>query len=218
MTLPAMPFVSRKSLVSFGALVVLASVIAVGFLWSGLYDVGADDPHLAPVHAALQTLRERSIAARADDLEVPDLSDLALIRQGAGNYAAMCTGCHLAPGESPTELSRGLYPSPPEFARGGLATPARQFWVIKHGIKASGMPAWGKSMDDRAIWGLVAFVQRLPRLDAAAYHALVESSEGHSHAAGVADGMTTEPHHDHAPLSVAGNALRLRATPLEAQR
>ena len=211
-----MPFVSRKSLVSFALLLALSSAIAIGFLWSGLYDVGADDPHLAPVHAALQTLRERSIAARADSLAVPDLSDVALIRQGAGNYEAMCTGCHLAPGESATELSRGLYPSPPEFARGGLATPARQFWVIKHGIKASGMPAWGKSMDDHAIWGLVAFVQRLPRLDAAAYHELVESSEGHSHGPGEAGGMTmAEHHHDHAHMHEEAPAPAQAAEPAE---
>lgn len=202
-----MPFVSRKSLLSFTLLIVLAALLAVGFLWSGLYDIGADDPHLAPVHAALQTLRERSVAVRVRDLKVPDLSDAALIRQGAGNYAAMCTGCHLTPGGSATELSRGLYPSPPQFVRGQLSAPARQFWTIKHGIKASGMPAWGKSMDDHAIWGLVAFVQRMPALDAAAYQALVESSEGHSHGPGVAGGMTMAEghHHDHAHMEAAAS-------------
>ena len=192
-----MAFVSRNSLLSLALLIVVAALIAVGFLWSGLYDVGADDPHLAPVHAALQTLRERSIGARTGELKVPNLADEALVRQGAGNYAAMCTGCHLAPGEAATELSRGLYPSPPELARGGLSTPARQFWVIKHGIKASGMPAWGKSMDDQAIWGLVAFVQRLPKLDATAYQELVESSGGHSHGPGEMGGMPMEGEHAH---------------------
>lgn len=195
-----MPIISRKSLLSITLLFALTALLAVGFLWSGLYDVGADDPHLAPVHAALQTLRERSIGARVGDLRAPDLADAALIRQGAGNYAAMCTGCHLAPGESATELSRGLYPSPPEFAKGKLSTPTRQFWVIKHGIKASGMPSWGKSMDDHAIWGLVAFVQRLPTLDAAAYHELVESSEGHSHGPGASGSMPMADGHDHAHM------------------
>jgi len=197
-----MPFVSRNSLLSIIVLFALTALLAMGFLWSGLYDIGADDPHLAPVHAALQTLRERSIAVRIGDIRAPDLADTALIRQGAGNYAAMCTGCHLAPGESATELSRGLYPSPPEFAKGKLSMPTRQFWVIKHGIKASGMPAWGKSMDDHAIWGLVAFVQRLPKLDARGYHELVESSEGHSHGPGESGSMpmADDHHHDHAHM------------------
>jgi mono/diheme cytochrome c family protein len=189
-----MPFVSRKSLLSFLLLFAIAAILAVGFLWSGLYDVGADDPHLPPVHAALETLRERSIAVRSRQLAVPALSDRAMIRQGAGNYEAMCSACHLAPGVAATELSRGLYPSPPALARGRLASPAGQFWVIKHGIKASAMPSWGKSMDDQAIWGLVAFLQRLPSLDAAQYHAVVESSEGHSHG----PGATSEAHsHQH---------------------
>lgn len=43
------------------------------------------------------------------------------------------------------------------------------------------MPAWGRSMDDQAIWSLVAFLQRLPQLTPEAYQAAVEQSEGHSH-------------------------------------
>ena len=61
--------------------------------------------------------------------------------------------------------------------------------MIKHGIKATGMPAWGKSMEDEYIWGLVAFVQQLPKLDTEAYQALVASSGGHSHGGG-----ETAPH------------------------
>jgi mono/diheme cytochrome c family protein len=198
-----MPFVSRRSLLSFVVLLAVAGALAAGFLWSGLYDVGADDPHLPPVHAALETLRERSIAVRTRNVVVPDLSDATLIRQGAGNYEAMCSGCHLAPGLAPTELSRGLYPAPPAFARGALAAPARQFWVIKHGIKASAMPAWGKSMDEKSIWGLVAFVQRLPSLTAAQYHELVESSGGHSHGPGMEEGH--EHHHEHSNEGEAGD-------------
>jgi mono/diheme cytochrome c family protein len=198
-----MPFVSRKSLASIVLLLAGAAVVAVAFLWSGLYDVGADDPHLPPVRAALETLRERSITVRARALVVPILSDPAMIRRGAGNYEAMCTGCHLKPGVAATELSRGLYPAPPVLARAAGASPARQFWVIKHGIKASAMPAWGKSMDDESVWSLVAFLQRLPALDASQYYALVESSEGHAHGPGLAG--TRVHHHEHSHLDEAGH-------------
>jgi mono/diheme cytochrome c family protein len=156
-------------------------VAIAGFVWSGVYDIGADAAHTRPVYAGLQALRERSIDTRAAKLQVPaDLADPARIRQGAGNYDAMCTGCHLAPGAEETELSRGLYPKPPKLSR-QTVDPARAFWVIKHGIKASGMPAWGKSMEDEYIWGMVAFLQELPKLDATRYRALVASSGGHSH-------------------------------------
>lgn len=56
--------------------------------------------------------------------------------------------------------------------------------MIKHGIKATGMPAWGKSMGDEHIWGMVAFLQQLPELDADDYRQLVASSDGHQHGGG----------------------------------
>jgi mono/diheme cytochrome c family protein len=187
-----MSFVTRKLLFGLGLLSVAGVVIAGVFVWLGIYNVGADDAHTKPVYAVLQTLRERSISQRAKSLSVPNLSDPGLILQGAGNYDAMCSGCHLAPGMTETELSRGLYPSPPVFAEAQLNDPAHDFWVIKHGIKASGMPAWGKSMEDDHIWGMVAFLQQLPKLDAARYRTLVASSGGHSHGGD----ETGEHHHD----------------------
>jgi mono/diheme cytochrome c family protein len=193
-----MPFVTRKSLLVAGVLSGLAVAVLAGFVWSGIYNIGADDQHTRPVYAVLAALRERSIEARTGDLVVPDLTDPALIRQGAGNYDAMCAGCHLAPGQEATELSRGLYPAPPALATAEAGDPAHRFWVIKHGIKASGMPAWGRSMDDRYLWGMVAFIQQLPTLDAAGYRALVASSAGHSHGGGDAAAHHDLPH-EHAP-------------------
>lgn len=184
-----MPFVTRSALLTLSALSGIAVLATAGFVWSGVYNIGADDPHTRPVHVLMETMRERSIDARASKLQVPDLKDPARIRQGAGNYNAMCMGCHLAPGMQATELSRGLYPAPPNLTRDTVDA-AKAFWVIKHGIKASGMPAWGKSMQDEYIWNMAAFLQRLPRLDAAQYQALVESSGGHDHGGG-----ETKPHH-----------------------
>ena len=183
-----MPFVTRNTLVTLVLLAGIALLAVAGFVWSGVYNVGADDHHTRPVYAVMEALRERSIQARASDLQVPALNDPARITQGAGNYDAMCTGCHLKPGVTETELSKGLYPAPPDLTKQAVDA-AEAFWVIKHGIKASGMPAWGKSMEDEYIWNMVAFVQELPKLDAARYQALVASSGGHSHGGG-----ETKPH------------------------
>ena len=165
-----------------------AAAAFAAFIWSGLYDFSADDPHTAPVTFLLGSLRDRSIAARADKLQAPDLSDAARIVQGAGNYDAMCAGCHLAPGVAETELSKGLYPRPPNLSKEKVAA-AEAFWVIKHGIKASGMPAWGKSMSDEYVWNLAAFLQELPTLDEKKYRERVAQSSGHSHGGG-----ETRPH------------------------
>jgi len=187
-----MPSVTRHSLTTVAVLAVAALVVIGAFIWSGIYNIGADDTHTRPVHSVLQALRERSIAVRADQLQPPpDLLAEARIRQGAGNYDAMCMGCHLAPGMADTELSKGLYPAPPNLTT-ETVNAAEAFWVIKHGIKASGMPAWGKSMDDEYIWNMAAFLQRLPELSAGQYETLVASSGGHDHGGG-----ETQPHgHD----------------------
>ncbi|MEZ5463004.1 cytochrome c [Dokdonella sp.] len=164
-------------------LLILVALGAGIFIWSGVYNIGADDPHMRATHMLLETLRERSIESRASKLTVPDLSDPAKALQGAGNYNAMCVGCHLAPGMVESELSKGLYPAPPNLSKYPVEL-AQAFWVIKHGIKASGMPAWGKSMEDAYIWNMAAFLQKLPTLDANQYQAMVASSGGHSHGGG----------------------------------
>ena len=171
-----------KTLVAAG---VVGSAALVGGAYLGLVNVGADDPHFPAVYAFLTMARDRSIEVRSKDIEVPNLNDDALIKAGAGNYNSMCIGCHLAPGVAETELSQSLYPAAPNLTKVGIdGNPAAAFWVIKHGIKATGMPAWGKSMGDQYIWGMVALLDQLPKMDAGQYQALVASSGGHDHGGG----------------------------------
>lgn len=175
----------KKTIKALALAGLVATAGVAGVVYSGVVNVAADDPHFSLVHALLTAARDRSIEVRARDIQVPPLDNAELVRAGAGNYDAMCVGCHLAPGMEATELNQALYPAPPNLAARGVdGNPAEAFWVIKHGIKATGMPAWGKSMGDEHIWGLVAFVQQLPELDAAGYRQLVASSEGHQHGGG----------------------------------
>jgi mono/diheme cytochrome c family protein len=208
-----MEFTTRKVLVVAATIAGLTLVAIGGYVWSGTYNVAADDPHWGPTHAALEMVRTRSIASRASDLKVPaDLLDPARVRQGAGNYAAMCAGCHLAPGMAETELSKGLYPAPPNLSRTQVEAGAA-FWVIKHGIKASGMPAWGKSMEDEYIWNMAAFLQELPKLTPETYRALVDSSEGHSHGGGETG---SHSHGEGAGAHAGGHASEASVTPPKA--
>lgn len=160
-------------------------IVGAGIVYSGVINVGADAPHTNAIHALLETARQRSIAVRAQDIEVPDLNDTKLIRSGAGNYDAMCAGCHLAPGVVSTELSENLNPAPPDLTDANRKhEPARDFWTIKHGIRSTAMPAWGKSMADPYIWELVALLEQLPALTPMEYQALVAASDGHQHGGG----------------------------------
>lgn len=176
----------------------LLLVAGAGFLYAGIFDVAADAPHGRLVYRLIELARDRSIALEARDIEVPVLEDAALIAAGAEHYAAMCTGCHLAPGVENTELRAGLYPEPPNLAEHrAQRSPAETFWIIKHGIKLTGMPAWGVTHDDESIWGIVAFVRRLPLLSAEEYRLLAHGgNSGHSHAGvgrgGGADGSPAD--------------------------
>ena len=158
------------------ALLVIISAPSL-VIYAGAYNIAADGPHTQPVYWLLKTLRERSIAVRATDIVVPrDLDDPKRISAGGGQYAEMCSGCHLAPGMKKTEMSRGLYPRATELRRESLLTPAEQFWIVKHGIKMTGMPAWGVTHDDEHLWDIVAFLRKLPGLTADQYQTLVKSA------------------------------------------
>jgi mono/diheme cytochrome c family protein len=113
---------------------------------------------------------------RIGDVQVPPLDDPKLAAEGAKDYADMCVECHLAPGRKESELREGLYPQPPNLTEHIRAGPAEKFWVIKHGIKMSAMPAWGRTHDDQRIWSLVAFLEKLPELTSDQYRALVDAS------------------------------------------
>lgn len=168
---------------------VAGTAAAAAVLTLGWIDVAADVPHARAVHSVIEFARERSIARRSREVvPPPDLADAERIRRGAGNYDAMCVDCHLAPGVAQTEIRRGLYPQPPELAKATAAgssperAAARSFWIVKHGIKATGMPAWANGgMDDAAIWDLVAFVGVLPTLSPQQYRNEVKASDGHAH-------------------------------------
>jgi Phr family secreted Rap phosphatase inhibitor len=170
-----------KKAIGIVASLVVVGTVAVGWAYSGQYNVAADAPHWDVTTRALAAIRERSIAAGAQGLTVPNLADPALIALGAEHYAGMCTGCHLAPGMGDNEMRQGLYPQPPNLAERRDRSPAQSFWIIKHGLKMSGMPAWGVTHDDEAIWGLVAFLQQLPTMDAGAYAALTADADEADH-------------------------------------
>jgi mono/diheme cytochrome c family protein len=195
--------VSYRLRLGIAALATVAVVTAATYL--GSFNVAADEPHWDMTESVFAWIRDRSIAARASAVPVRDLADPELISEGAEHYVAMCAGCHLAPGMAETELRAGLYPKPPELTAPSDRDPRETFWIIKHGIKMSGMPAWGTTHDDDGIWGLVAFVRQLPTLEPAAYQRMAgnHGEPGHEHGSGT--------HGEDAPTTTSGCTM----TPVE---
>jgi len=156
-------------------LLILGIGSAATVMYSGIVNVAADEPHSDFVYWLLEETRENSIKVAAQDLDVPILSDPELLLTGGSDYEYMCSSCHLKPGQSESDMSLGLYPAPPNLTvsddshkghehGNDTQTAQKNFWIIKHGIKASGMPAWGKTHSDQRIWAMVAFIKRLPTL------------------------------------------------------
>ncbi|HET7663518.1 MAG TPA: cytochrome c [Rhodanobacteraceae bacterium] len=152
-------------------LIIVVVIAIAAWIWSGSYNIGADTPHWAFTRYVIGQLREHSIESRSADIKVPNLDDPALVSEGAHHYAEMCTGCHLAPGMGDSELREGLYPRPPNLTH-FAPDPAEAFWIIKHGIKMTAMPAWGKTHDDQKIWAMVAYLQKQPHMSVERYREL----------------------------------------------
>ena len=156
--------------VLFTVFVAIVGMFAV--VSSGIVNVGADQEHSPMMYSLLETARNRSIEHASKDIKVPDLEQVDMISSGGADYKDMCAGCHLSPGVAQNDFSESLYPKPPNFTKADIVKRyqtedgAKQgFWVIKHGIMASGMPAWGDSHDDDRMWAMVAFIRSLPELN-----------------------------------------------------
>ncbi len=166
-------------------LLIGAVLIGGTVIWLGLYNVAANEKHWGVTNIFLELVRDRSIIANAEDLPVPDLTDDQRIARGAPNYAAMCAQCHLAPGVESSELHEGLYPQPPNLndAEHAAQNPQESFWIIKNGLKMTGMPAWGINNSDDQIWDMIALIAALDAMSVEKYQSLVASGE-HTHAKG----------------------------------
>jgi mono/diheme cytochrome c family protein len=165
---------------ALGMVAALAALVIGGglFIESGSYDIGADDHHTKWVLASIERLRERSIEVRARTIQVPSLEDPRGVATGARRYAALCAGCHLAPGATKSDIRSGLYPHPPNLAQEDVQPAQRAFWIVKHGIKMSAMPAWSKTLDDAAIWEVVAFIRKMPAMTPETYRELSRENPG----------------------------------------
>ena len=166
-------------------LILIASIIPVIFF--GAFNVSAqweDPPWLKELIIAT---REASIEKRAEDIDVPKLGTVEQIENGFRSYREMCAVCHVPPGGTKSPIALGLKPAPPDLSvvRDHAMSESELFWIIKNGIRMTGMPAWGASHGDDELWDIVSFVKALPGIDAAGYQKLDrETSPGHGHTSG----------------------------------
>lgn len=171
------------ALLGFVAGVVLTIGVPLIILALGVIDFGADVKP-GPIESTIAPwARDQSVERRAPKEKGPYDGQPAAIAVGFDHYRHNCVMCHGAPGVQGAELSRGLNPPAPSLGTNEDDTPDGQlFWVIKHGIRMTPMPAFGPTHTDEQIWKIVAFVRHLPHLTAQERQSLqAATSEGAHH-------------------------------------
>ena len=151
-----------------------AAVIAVLLIaWSGVYNIAASRGHWAIIEWFLAFGMRNSVELRSSLIEVPRLDDPDLYTLGAAHFHYGCAWCHGAPGNPTNPIARHMLPPPPDLARAAQQwTDEELFWIVKHGVKYTGMPAWISQRRDDEVWAVVAFLKQLPALDGNSYSAM----------------------------------------------
>ena len=160
------------------AIVVIIGGISA-FVFSGIYNVSAMVPHWSITFEIMEEARDQSISYHSKGIVVPSLKDPKMEDAGFHYFQDTCRLCHGAPGIASSEFARGLYPSPPDLASSDLhqeMNDSKIFWIIKNGLKMTGMPSFSVTHSDQEIWDMVAFIDRLSTLQPDQYNAIVKEA------------------------------------------
>lgn len=186
----------RISSVLLTLVTLAAGAAAAGLvvLYAGFYNISATHQHLRPTYAILKIGLRESIERRAKDIAVPPLTDPRLVERGFSLYRAHCSQCHGAPGVAPAPFALGMTPLPANLAhKAKERTPAELYWVVKNGIKMTGMPAWKFRMSEDDLWSVVAFMRQMPLLSPAEYARRSKAAAGTAHAHTDASASPADP-------------------------
>jgi cytochrome c553 len=137
----------------------------MAFLWtaSGIYNVAASKPHWALTEAIIAFGLGRSVATHSLGTEVPGLDSPDQIRLGAAHFEIACAFCHGSPDSAPNAATTGMLPPPPNLDGVSARWEAQELaWIIEHGLKYTGMPAWPVRGRHDEVWSLVSFLRALP--------------------------------------------------------
>lgn len=196
----------QRALFRVMVIALVLTVGAVGYAWTGLAFVSASSGHSQATYWFLDFAKRKAVRTQSAGIEIPPLEDAAQVLKGAGHYATGCAPCHGAPGKRPAVVAKRMTPEPPYLpAKLDRWETEELFWIVKHGIKFTGMPAWPALERDDEVWAMVSFLRALPEMDAAQYERLAygERSEV-AVASGVAD---ASPNDLHAMTDAFGSVL-----------
>jgi len=144
------------------------ALVAAALAFSGVISVAATQygPVDARVDSLLNVASRASIRRHATRATNPVGSDRAALGEGLAEFRNSCIACHGAGKIPPAEFAAGLNPAAPSLESKDIQsmTDGELFWVVSHGVRATGMPAFSGSKDEKEIWKIVAFARHLPQL------------------------------------------------------
>jgi cytochrome c553 len=145
-------------------------VLVLTIAYSGIYSVAASAGHPDWIDWFFTLGKRRSVEFNSKPVDTPELDVIALLPLGAAHFQSGCATCHLTPGKMLNPVYDQMLPPPPDLqAHAPMWTPGQLFWIVRHGIQFTGMPAWsGRDRDDE-VWAMVAFLEMLPSLKAGDY-------------------------------------------------
>ena len=133
--------------------------------WLGVWSFDATATPPAWEQALARMAVAASVARHAPRTLNPLRHSAAVLVAGLKVYRDACSGCHGGP-LRPSEWGiSDFYPRVPQFARTPPRKPDWQlYWIVQHGVRYSGMAAWGNQIPDSSIWQVVCFLTRLDSL------------------------------------------------------
>jgi len=158
-------------------LLILLFVLAAIVILGGFYPIAASEPDPPGFGSILAAASDHAIERQSAGLKAPAFSATD-IREGAGHFKGMCQRCHGGPGVQREDFAEGLNPPPPNLAESTDDMSVGQvFWIAKHGIKMTAMPAFGKTDSDEELWKVAAFVKQMSKTSPQQYAAIPNAHE-----------------------------------------
>ena len=143
------------------ALLLLAALVVTRL---GLVPVSADGTHSRLEARIMPMVLHASIVRHASRETNPLPLNEDNLKAGVNTYKAMCARCHSTPEGEPSVYGQSFYPAAPQLPDGmARYTDSQLFWLIKHGIRNTGMPAWGSMLSDEEIWQIVSLLKSSKR-------------------------------------------------------
>lgn len=175
--LPPLGILLRCAVVLFLVAVIGGFVTA----WSGFYSVAASRGHWPGFELFLEFAMRSSVRTHAWWIETPALDDPDRVRRGAAHYQQACSPCHGSPAGASMAVVRNMLPEPSDLEALVPTWKANElFWIVKNGLKYTGMPAWPSQQRDDEVWDTVAFLRELPGMQPDRYRALAGLRRGES--------------------------------------